>query len=469
MGNINSLTNITTNQIKSSNAAQAYPASVRVFAQGIGSYSTDDKVFTNPYNVGEEYGFGSPLHIIAKRLESIMASSIEVVISPIAEPAGATESTGTLSLTGTQLSSKSYNLLVNNVAYGSFVIAKGDTAEQAAAKINDYIASANSPIESSVSTADLTFTSKWKGETANQIVVEFEGSFDGIDLTTPSLTGGAGNLDYTNALAKIGNDRVSGIITQESTSDVLDVLDAFNETRYAKNITKPFVAYHGNVDADRTTATALTKDRNLDRTNSVTNILGSKYFTFDIAASVCEMSTRLLDSNVTKSHADQILIGLEKENIIYPDAAEREQFAQEGMVAAFEQSGKIQIAELITPYFKAEFGDNQIYRFVVDIHKMFTVYYNFRLTYEAEEMKGRAIVADGAAVSNINAIKLKTIKGITKGILEGLASEGVIYDINTIEVDVSLNESNNSQVDQIVSFDLSKNLRVNNITLNVRS
>lgn len=104
------------------------PQRVAVLAQGNTglSYTTTKFAVTSAAQVGSVAGFGSPAHLAVRELfpangDGVGTVPVEVFL--LAEAGGATGASGSITPSGTQLSSASYRVKINNIASEPFVAA----------------------------------------------------------------------------------------------------------------------------------------------------------------------------------------------------------------------------------------------------------------------------------------------------------------------------------------------------------
>jgi phage tail sheath gpL-like len=135
---------------------------------------------------------------------------------PIAEPAGGTAATGTITVTGPATAAGTIALYVAGQLI-QVAVAAADTANTIAASINTAINLVTTlPVTSTVATNVVTMTCKWKGTTGNDIDVRdtYAGTLGGqvmpagVSLAysgSGKLTTGAGTPTVTTAIANLGD------------------------------------------------------------------------------------------------------------------------------------------------------------------------------------------------------------------------------------------------------------------------
>ena len=185
------------------------PQHIMVVGQGAtaSTYSTEPKRVFNALEVAEEYGFGSPLHLAMLQIFPDNGlpgvGTIPVTVFPMDDNGSGIASDGDIAMTGTQTENGTYAVVINGIRSQAFAIAEGTAASAVAALM---VTAINAVLEMPVTVVDnlgvLEFTSKWKGESANDIYVEVDGPDSGITFTVTQATGGAANPDVSLALAQ---------------------------------------------------------------------------------------------------------------------------------------------------------------------------------------------------------------------------------------------------------------------------
>ena len=113
--------------------ASFLPIRIGVFGQGAtasqAGYSTDKAIVTSAKDVGDTYGYGSPLHLAVKQLlppNGDGVGKIPVTVFPLKDDGSGVASVGTITPSGTQTTAASYKILVNEIESAPFVLSVGD-------------------------------------------------------------------------------------------------------------------------------------------------------------------------------------------------------------------------------------------------------------------------------------------------------------------------------------------------------
>jgi phage tail sheath gpL-like len=159
----------------------------------------------------------------------------EMWIVPIAEPSAGVAAHGTIVVSGPATNAGTLALYIAGQKL-QIGITTGDSAATIAGKINTAInASPDLPVTSTVSTATVTVTCRWKGLTGNDIDMRanYFGSLggeaypSGVSLAFTAFSGGTGVPDLTAALANLGDREFDTIIMPWTDTATLNALDTF--------------------------------------------------------------------------------------------------------------------------------------------------------------------------------------------------------------------------------------------------
>jgi phage tail sheath gpL-like len=108
------------------------PQRIAVLAQGSTDavYSTDKYQVTSSAAAGNRFGYGSPAHLIVQQLlppNGDGVGTIPVTVYPLADHGSGAAAAGTITPSGTQTTSASYRVNVNNILSEAFTVAAGAT------------------------------------------------------------------------------------------------------------------------------------------------------------------------------------------------------------------------------------------------------------------------------------------------------------------------------------------------------
>jgi phage tail sheath gpL-like len=457
--------------------AALLPQNVAVVGQGRSSvsYSLEKYRATSAGAVGARYGYGSPLHLAAKQLlpeNGDGVGTVPVDICPLEDGYDSSPAAGSIAPTGTQTAKSRVRVLVNKIPSAWFIVPKDATA---AAIVDLMVPAINGVLEMPVVATDdntaCDLESKWTGESANDIYVEVEAESLGITYTVTQPTGGAGNPSVAQveaALAKFGVAWVTMVLNclDVADTDVLDAIQEFGEGKWDPLVRKPFVAFVGNTEAVVATATTVSDARPTDRINAQLVAPGSLNLPFVVAARQLARIARVANNIPAKSYQKQQVTGItpgtDEEQWDYPV---RDQAVKAGSSTVEVEDGLIKIADVVT-FYKPTGENPPGYRYVVTIVKLQNCLFNFNQEFTKEEWASAALVADSDPTVSPIARRPKDWISKANEILQALGNEALIANVAAAQdaTDASINGSNPNRIDLDVTFPVSGNANIQNMT-----
>lgn len=411
---------------------------------------TDPFEFTSAQEVGKRYGYGSPLHQIARILRpanSAGIGGIPTVIIPQVTDEAATATVHEWTITGTASDNATHTFVIGgrrNVDFTeySYSIVKGDTAEQIAAKIADAINGVlGSPVTATAALGVVTLTTKWKGATSSNLKTRVDAGSRtaGITYSQTSSTDGAGAVDLAGALAHFAGTWYTSVINPYGEAH-LDTLEQFNGIpdpenptgRYAGLIFKPFMAFFGSTLDSKDALAAITDDA--ARVEQVTNVLcpapKSEGMPWEAAANVVRLFARImqdtphLDVN-NKSYPD-MPVPDNREIGDMADYNNRDFLVKKGCSTVILDNGAYKIQDLVTTYHPE--GEYPLqYAYARNLNLDFNVSFVYRVIEEIN-VKDHVLVRDNQVTDVVKAIKPAEWKAVLSTVFEDLAERALIND-----------------------------------------
>jgi phage tail sheath gpL-like len=328
----------------------------------------------------------------------------------------------------------------------------------------------NATFTITVPATKVNVTSKWKGASANGIVLSMSGdSTLGVSWAMTQPSGGLVNPSITAALNQIGSVWQTILLNAMNVDDTatLDLLSTFGEGRWSDLVMKPLVAICGNTAAAEATAAAIPSARPTDRVNAVIPAPGSVNLPFVVAARAVARIASLANNNPPTDYGALKLTGIipgtdgQQWDYVTKDLA-----LKAGCGSTDVIDGVVTLADVVTFYHPTGEQD-PAYRYVVDIVKLQNCLYNLNLPFAAAEWAGAPMVPDIQTVTNPNARQPKHAKGVIAGVIGNLGKAAIISDpataITTITADISA--QNPKGLVWSVTVQLSGNTNVKSATL----
>lgn len=453
------------------------PQRIALFGQGATSatYETTKRQILSAGEAGSLYGFGSPIHLAAKQLLPVNGDgvgSIPVTVYPLEDDASGVAATGSITPSGSPTSAASYIVRINNIDSEDFVISVGDSVADITAAITTAInAVIDMPVVAVDNGTDVELTSKWKGVSANGILIEVDGDMTvGNVFTLVQPTGGLVNPDIDDALAQMGDVWETLVLNCFDIADTatLDTFSVFNEGRWGAEVRKPLVVFTGNTITDPTAATAVSEARPTDRTNSQLVMPGSSELPFVVAAAgVARIAVRA-DNDPAYDYGSMPL------KYVTPGAdgdqwlSNVRDFAiKRGSSSIKVLDGVANLADTVTFYHPTS-EVVPAYRYVVDIMKIMTMIYNVDLVFNSTRWDGKPLIPDSQATTNRNAKKPRMAVADAGVLTDSFALNAIISDPefareNTV---AEIDSGNPKRLNLSITVKLSGNANVISIDLN---
>ncbi len=459
------------------------PQRVAVIGQGATAavYSTEKAQFTNAYDVGRAYGFGSPLHLAAKQLlpaNGDGVGTIPVTFYPLQADESGAAATGDILPSGDATGSGSFRVSVNNIQSGHIVVAAGDTK---AAVVSKIAAAVNSTLDMPViATADTTtgsekvdLVAKWAGSSGNSLHIEVAATSPddtGVTFAVTQPSGGLANPDVQPALDMMGNVWETLVVNCLEISDgaALDAYKTAGEGRWGALVRKPFVAFTGVNQASVAETTAVADSRAADYINCQIPLPGSNELPFVIAARAAARIAVRANNNPARDFGGMPLTGLtpgaDGDQWAYPD---RDRAVKAGSSTIEVKDGVPCLSDVVT-FYHPEGDPLPPYRYVVDIIKLQNIIFNMDLRFGTEEWDGAPLIPDDQPTVNPDAKQPKAAKAEACALWDSLALNAIIsspkeWKANTF---AAINSQNPKRLDLSATGPISGNANIISATVN---
>lgn len=444
-----------------------------------GSLSTDPLEVTSAKQVGDVYGYGSPLYAAMRILRPNSGSGvggIPTIIYPQAEPAGASAKVYEITVVGTATGNGTHFVKIagRNGLDGDIYavnIEKDDDSDDITAKIEDAVNNVlGSPMTASSTDYEATLTTKWKGLTAEDVQVEMDTNGDalGLSYTVTKTAAGAGTPSISGALDAFGNEWNTLVLnTYGTVTTVMDALEDFNgipdpETptgRYEGIIMKPFIAITGSTEDDPSTYTT---NRKPEVTIAIAPAPLSKGMPLEAAANATFLAAR------TAQDTPNLDIGGKS----YPDMptptaigsmaqyVNRNTIVKKGCSTVDLVAGRYQVQDFVTTYHP----DGEVppqFRYVRNLLLDFNIRYGYYLL-EQTNVVDHTLAADNDNVTAQKVVKPKQWKQIITQYADDLGRRGLIADVAFMQdnIDVDISSTNPDRLETTFKYKRTGTVRI---------
>lgn len=461
------------------------PQRIAVVAQGSSSvvYSETKRRIRSATEAGQIYGFGSPIHLIARELfptNGDGVGTVPVTVYPLNDTydGAGLMAVGRINIGGSQTKTATYRVRIGGVLSQWFTWTAGmSVAARASAMETAINAVLEMPVVADDHDDHVSLVMKWAGETGNDCVVEVPtannsatfGVLQGGTFTAVQPSGGAGNPTVTNALDQVGNVWETMFLNGLNVADetALDAFQEFGEGRWGELVRRPCVVFVGNTEADPNTAVAITSTRKDDRVNSQLVAPGSPNLPFVVAARQLARIARQANNNPPTDYGakriDRIIAGTDAEQWDYPT---RDSVVKDGSSTVEVADGVVTIGDVVTMYHPTG-EEPPAYRYVVDIVRAQNAIFNYDLVFGAEEWAAAPLIPSDQATTNPNARKPSSVLAASAAILDGLGDAAIISDPETAKKNQTcvIDPGNPKRFNLVVPMQFSGNTNVKSIDL----
>ena len=462
------------------------PQRVALVGQGTtaaqATYSNDKAVVTSALQVGQTYGFGSPLHLAALQLLPTNGDglgSIPLTVYPLDDDGSGVVAAGDITPSGTPGSLAVFRVKMNNILSEAFTIDVGDSVADITLAIETAInANVNMPMVATDGTTVLDTASKWKGASANDIQMEIvtaagntptAAELAGNVFTITQPTGGATNPDVQSALDQVGNVWETLMLNCMDIADTttLGLYATFGEGRWGALVRKPLIVFTGNTATTVAAAIAVPDARKTDRTNAQLVAPASNDLPFVVAARQLARIAVVANNNPPVDYGSRNASGLtpgadgDQWNYLERDLA-----VKGGSSTIEVKDGVINLSDIVTFYHPS--GDpTPAYRYVVDIIKIMNIIFNTDLIFATAEWDGAPLIPDNQPTTNRSAKKPKSAVAAIAALVDSLGLNAIISDPDTAKasINANINESNPKRLDAQYTVQLSGNSNIIDVGL----
>lgn len=457
---------------KNFNIGKAQKLPQRVAVIGVGN---DNSVYPlekfevegSASEVGDRYGYGSPLHLAALQFFPLTGkiAQFPVTCYPLAKAAGAAPAEGAIEITGVATKNGSGTVTIGGQK-ASFVIPKGTTSPNALDIIKGAIdANLNMPVSTGTPAAgELPIISKWSGASSNQIKIKVSANAPGLTIAITGMADGALDPDVVPALQRIGIIWETQVLNTFSyaDNDRLDTYQLWGEGRRGPEEKKMVLVCHGVTDILSVRA-AVSDSRLYDSTNYFVVSVNSNELPFVVAArGMVDDIVTTANKNPAQGYKGRLTglhIGADDEQ---ENSTQRNLSVQKGSSTNIKTGSVAELCDVITFYHPPNEGKFPSYRYVCDIVKLQNIVFNVKLIMEADELKGAPLVPDNTPTSNPAAVSPKVIKGWFINLADSLADEALISDpaYTKENIKVWIDSENPKRVNVIFPVKLSGNVEI---------
>ena len=416
--------------------------------------------------VGDRFGYGSPLHLIAKVLFPLAGNSatFPVTIYPLKKSDDAIPAEAAILSMGTPKANGSGIVHIGGIS-SEFAIKKGDKCSDILNSITSAInGNMDNPAYAEIVCGKIKLVSKWSGESSNMISLEVECGVEGLVFSLTPFEGGAIDPDIVPALQKIGNIWETQILDSfdYKKNSRLDQYQEYGEGRWGSLEKKPLIVAHGCND-DLETRTAITDPRKYDYINYLIVSVGSRELPFVIAAKGLVNDIMTTANNNPAQGYKGLLTSLHcGDDSVQENYGQRDSSVKKGSSTNIKNGSVAELNDIITFWHPESEGMFPSRRYVVNLVKLQNVVYNVRLIMEMDELKGAPLVKDDQPTRNPKAVSPKVIKTYFMNLANSLALVAILAESEFTKknLTVLLDSANPNRLNSNFPCKLSGNIEI---------
>jgi len=458
-------------------SAPFLPQRIALMGQGTTSavYPNNKQQYTSATAIGAVYGYGSPLHLAAKQLFPLNGDgvgTIPVTVYPLIDADDAVAAAGEIAVSGTQLVTAEYYVLIGGVQSKTFAIEPAEAASAIVAKmVNAIVGVLDMPVSAASGTGKVGITCKWAGKSGNNITVSVVGSTTaGTHFTVTKPFAGAVEPAITEALAQIGSVWETIVINCGDAADTtnLNLLKTWGEGRWHPLTRKPAIIISGIANLTAAGAVSAYSAQAAGRSNVLIPVPGSPNLPCLFAAAAAMRIARMANSNPAQSYYGLVLSDiLPGQDSLQWAYADREVAVQGGICTTEVRDSQVVLGDIITTYHPS--GDAlPAYRYVVQIVKLQQAQYRYALEFDSPEWAGAPLIPNDQFTTNPTAKSPKMAVAAACAINDGLAEDAIISspeEANASTV-AGINGTNPNRLDLATTLKLSGNCNQESVTIN---
>lgn len=429
--------------------------------------------FISAKEVADKFGYGSPLHQMARILRPVsggMIGGIPTIIYPQISDVGATATMIKLGIAvaTTVTENATHKLIINGrnnidgISY-AFDVVKGDVQADVQQRVIDIIAGVlTAPVTAVANLTDIDITTKWNGISSTEfnIEVDVQNKPAGVIYSEISKTDGAGVVNIVTSLDLFAENWNTLVLNPYGDSKWED-LENFNGVpdpdaptgRYNPIQFKPFVALSGSVLSTKAALIALTDAS--ARKSQVTNVLcpapNSKGFTWEAAANMAVTHILIAQDmphlgNGNKAYPD-MPIPIDENIGDFADYENRDYLVKRGCGTVLLKADKYFVQDFVTTYHPN--GENPPkFRKVRDLNIDWNIGFGWLMIME-RDIQDKALVGDDSAVRVDNTISPKQAKQLVISFINEKVGLALINDAAFSEdsIEVGVNQTNPARLD----------------------
>jgi phage tail sheath gpL-like len=424
------------------------------------------QLIQNREDAWDRYGRGS---LLASMIETALAGSgtVPVYALPLANAGGAVASTGTFAVTGPASAPGTIAIYVagRRLVVG---VANGDSATTIGGNIEAAInANLDLPVTANNVAGTVTLTSKWLGESANQIKIglnlaDNESLPTGVAIVVTQPASGATDPVLTTALENLGNTWYTEIVSPYLSSASFTAMEVAGVARNNPGVMRQFVGFHGysGTLADYNT---LLSTRNSEWT-TIFPVFGSQTPGYEIGSSLAGVFSAIQQATPGRPVKNVILPRVLSGSLNDITYAQRNTLVLAGGSHSYNQpDGSVSVGDLVTTRTTTTAGaSTSDWRFTEIIPNLQFKIFQLENTFRSSPFDQGVVLADGGAPGPTYAVRPSTVKAFAVQLVDAWEALGLSTNRDQIVAGItaSIDNSNPGRINLLIPDVPSAGLRI---------
>ena len=437
------------------------------YNSGFSPTANTAKLILNKEDAWTRYGRGSQL---SRMLELIINNSggVAAYAVPLADDGGAVKATGTIVVGGGATAQGALAVYVEGTKV-AVAVANLDTPTLVGDAIEAAInAALDLPVTASNAAGTVTFTSRWGGESGNQInlavnLADADETPAGLTIAVTDMgdvVAGATDPVLTTAFANMGDVNYTDVVCPYNSAASLTAMETAGDDRDDPAVNLMFNGFVGYTDTIANFLTAL-DSRNSEWTTYIP-VPGSASSAYMIAAGAAADFAAQQQSNAGRPQKGRTIPGAIAGN-------ESMRLNNDTIVRAGgswtqnQEDGTVTIGDLCTTRTQTSAGaDTEDWRFTIIIPNLQFKRYAVKTVFTSSPYDRAVVLQDGGGKGPSYAVRPSTVKARAIGLVDDWIERGLSTSRATIvdNMTAEINSSNPGRIDLLIPDVASAGLRI---------
>lgn len=424
------------------------------------------QLIQNREDAWDRYGRGS---LLSSMIETVLAgsSTVPVYALPLANSGTGVAATGTFAITGPATANGQIAVYVagRRIVVG---VANTESATVIGGNVEAAInANLDLPVTASNSAGTVTLTSRWLGESANQIKIginlgDGESLPTGVAIVTTQMASGANDPVLTTALEGLGNTWYTEIVSPYLSAASFTAIETAGIARNNPGVMRQFVGFYGYNDTLANYNTLL-GTRNSEW-STIVPVFGSQTPSYEIASSIAGVFSAIQQATPGRPVKNVVLPRVLAGSLNDLTYAQRNTLVLAGGSHTYNQAdGSVSVGDLVTTRTTTTAGaSTSDWRFTEIIPNLQFKIFQLEQTFRSSPFDQAVVLADGGAPGPTYAVRPSTVKAFAVQLVNAWEALGLSTNRDQIVsgITASIDNANPGRINLLIPDVPSAGLRI---------